>query len=203
MASRKLKIGITGGIGSGKTTVCRIFEALGIPVYYADERAKWLMAHCAELRASITAAFGAAAYTDEGHLNRAYLADVVFNDSQQLNRLNALVHPAVGKDAAFWHAQQQDVPYTLKEAALLFESGSYQQLDRVITVFAPRELRLQRVMRRDGVSSEQVQARMARQLPEEEKINRADYVIYNDGRASLVRQVWAIHQTLSNASSTI
>lgn len=194
---KKHKVGITGGIGSGKTTVCKIFEALGIPVYYADERAKWLMAHDEALKAAIIEAFSSQAYTGDGSLNRAYLAEVVFGDEQQLQRLNALVHPAVGRDAEAWHERQSAAPYTLKEAALLFESGSFRQLDKVITVYAPRELRLQRVMRRDGATREQVEARMARQLPEEEKVRRADYVIYNDGRAPLVRQVWEIHRALS------
>ena len=197
MTRKKRKVGITGGIGSGKTTVCKIFETLGIPVYYADDRAKWLMAHDPALKASIVAAFGAEAYRTDGALNRAFLAEAVFGDAAQLKRLNALVHPAVGRDAEAWHAQQTGVPYTLKEAALLFESGSYRRLDKVITVFAPRELRLQRIMRRDGARREQVEARMAHQLPEEEKVRRADYVIYNDGRAPLIRQAWEIHRILT------
>jgi dephospho-CoA kinase len=197
MTMKKQKVGITGGIGSGKTTVCKIFETLGIPVYYADERAKWLMAHDEELKAAIIETFGSQAYTDDDSLNRVYLAEMVFGDEQQLQRLNALVHPAVGRDAEAWHERQRQAPYTLKEAALLFESGSFRQLDKVITVFAPRELRLQRVMQRDGATQEQVEARMARQLPEEEKVRRADYVIYNDGRAPLVRQVWEIHLALT------
>lgn len=201
MTWKKQKVGITGGIGSGKTTVCKIFETLGIPVYYADDRAKWLMAHDPALKASIVAAFGPEAYHPDGALNRAYLARAVFGDAAQLKRLNALVHPAVGRDAEAWHARQAGVPYTLKEAALLFESGSYRRLDKVITVFAPRELRLQRIMRRDEVSRDQVEARMAHQLPEEEKVRRADYVIYNDGRAPLIRQVWKIHQILTADAS--
>lgn len=191
-----LQIGITGGIGSGKTTICKIFETLDIPVYYADDRAKWLMANDPDLKKKIEEKFGEEAYTKEGKLNRSYLADRVFGDSESLRALNELVHPAVGRDAQQWHESQGNVPYTLKEAALIFESGSFRHLDKVIVVYAPREMRLQRVMRRDGSPREAIEARMDKQMPEEEKIERADFVIYNDGRASLVRQVWEIHLQL-------
>lgn len=191
-----LQIGITGGMGSGKTTVCKIFEALDIPVYYADDRAKWLMANDPDLKMRITERFGKAAYTDAGALNRAYLADRVFSDPESLKALNALVHPAVGRDSQRWHEMQKNVPYTIKEAALIFESGSFKELDKVIVVFAPRELRIQRIMRRDGLSREAIGARMGRQMPEEEKLKKADFAIYNDGRASLLRQVWQIHRQL-------
>jgi dephospho-CoA kinase len=191
-----LQIGITGGMGSGKTTVCKIFEALDIPVYYADDRAKWLMANDPDLKKKITERFGKEAYSDTGALNRAYLADRVFGDPESLQALNALVHPAVGRDSQRWQEMQQNVPYTIKEAALIFESGSFRQLDKVIVVFAPRELRIQRIMRRDGLARDAIEARMDRQMPEEEKIKKADFVIYNDGRASLIRQIWQIHHQL-------
>ncbi len=196
MAKKRLQVGITGGIGSGKTTVCRLFEVLGIPVYYADERAKQLMVEDEALVRQIRDSFGDKAYTEEGQLNRAYLADIVFSNPEKLQQLNALVHPAVGRDSRRWHEEQTDAPYTLREAALIFESGSFRQLDKVITVTAPKELRIERVMRRDQVDREAVTARMENQLPEEEKVKRADYVIYNDGRRSLIHQVWAIHQWL-------
>lgn len=191
-----LQIGITGGIGSGKTTACRVFEALGIPVYYADARAKWLMVHQAGLKSEIQALFGDEAYDEAGQLNRPHIARLAFQDQSLLDQLNALVHPAVGEDAAAWHARQSGVPYTLKEAALLFESGSFKALDAVIVVTAPEALRLRRVMERDGVAEEAVRARMAKQMPEAEKARRADFVIHNDGRQGLLQQIHAIHQEL-------
>lgn len=198
MTQPPLKVGITGGIGSGKSTVCRIFENFSVPVYYADERAKWLMVNDPALVAAIRDTFGGEAYLPDGTLNRAYLASVVFGDSEKLARLNALVHPAVWRDGERWNAKHSGVPYTLKEAALLFESSGHQLLDRVITVYAPTELRIKRVMRRDGVSRSDVEARMRRQMPDEEKVKRADFVIYNDGSRLLIPQVWVIHQRLLN-----
>jgi dephospho-CoA kinase len=191
-----LKLGITGGIGSGKTTVCRIFETLGIPVYYADERAKWLMINDPELVANIKKLLGEDAYFDDGRLNRKYIAGIVFSNEEKLAQLNALVHPAVGKDGEQWHAEQKNVPYTLKEAAILFESKSHLLLDKVINVSAPMELRIARVMVRDGVDRSTVEARIKEQMSEEERIERSDYVIYNDGSRSLVEQVVQLHRLL-------
>lgn len=191
-----LKAGITGGIGSGKTTVCKIFETLGIPVYYADDRAKWLMTHDEHLMSEIRNAFGADAYTPDGQLNRAYLSGVVFSDAEKLKQLNALVHPAVFNDGSAWHQAQTGAPYTLREAALLYESGSYKAIDKMIVVTAPLALRIARVMERDNISEAAVRARIEKQWPEEEKIKRADYVIYNDGAQLLVPQVLKIHRAL-------
>lgn len=196
MTLSNLKVGITGGIGSGKTTVCRIFETLGIPVYYADDRAKWLMNNDPTLKEAIRALFGPSAYTAAGELNRPYLAKAAFGNADLLQQLNALVHPAVWRDGEQWQEAHHDAPYTLKEAALLYESGGHQLLDRMIVVYAPTELRIRRVMRRDGVDRADVEARIARQLPDEEKVRRADFVIYNDGEQLLVPQVWAIHRQL-------
>ncbi len=190
-----LKVGITGGIGSGKTLVCKLFETLGIPVYYADDRAKYLMTHNAELVAAIKASFGEEAYVN-GELNRAYLSEKVFNNPEALAQLNALVHPAVRKDTEQWQLQQADKPYTLREAALLFESGSYKALDKIIVVTAPKSLRIARVMKRDGFTAEQVEARMKNQLPEEEKVAKADFIINNDEQHPLIEQVMALHQKL-------
>lgn len=191
-----LKVGITGGIGSGKTTVCKIFETLGIPVYYADDRAKWLMTHDPELMAAISNTFGEDAYTTEGQLNRAYLAKVVFGDDEKLAQLNALVHPAVFRDGSEWHHSQTGAPYTLREAALLFESGSYRAIDKMIVVTAPLEIRVKRVMERDHVTEAAVMARIEKQWPEEEKVKRADFVIFNSGERLLVPQVLEIHRSL-------
>lgn len=186
-------LGITGGIGSGKTTVCKIFETLGIPVYYADDRAKYLMSHDPKLIAGIIELFGSEAFLEPQVLNRAHIAQVAFNDKAKLNQLNALVHPAVAQDGLNWQAAQQNVPYTLKEAALLFESGSYRTLDKIIVVAAPLELRIQRVMARDGAKREEVEARISKQMPEAEKVSLADFVVNNDGVHALIPQVMTIH----------
>ena len=194
--NRPLKIGITGSIGSGKTTVCHIFESLGIPVYYADSRAKWLMVNDPRLVAGVKKEFGAEAYYANGTLNRHYLAQTVFHDASRLKILNALVHPIIADDSERWHNGQEGVPYTLKEAALLFESNNHLKLDKVIAVSCPENIRIQRVIKRDGMTEEEVRARMDKQMPDEEKIARADYIIYNDGQTSLVQQVVKIHNTL-------
>lgn len=191
-----LKVGITGGIGSGKTSICKIFEILGIPVYYADDRAKWLMENEPELIGGIKKLFGQQAYFKDGALNRKYIAKLAFGDPGLLKQLNGLVHPAVARDIKNWHAVQKGFLYTLKEAALIFENQSHRQLNQVITVTAPLELRIKRVMERDGVTRQEVESRMSKQMPEEEKIKLADYVIYNDGKHSLIRQVLDIHGKL-------
>ncbi len=191
-----MKIGITGGIGSGKSTVCKIFATLGIPIYYSDDRAKWLMEHNPELVAGIKVLFGDDAYLSDGALNRPLIAAAAFNDANKLTHLNALVHPQVFADGHVWQNEHSQYPYTLREAALIFESGIFRQLDKVITVYAPMELRLQRVMIRDGATEEAVKARMARQLPDEEKVRQSHYVIVNDGQQALIPQVMKIHWEL-------
>lgn len=193
---RPLRIGITGGIGSGKTTICRLFELLGIPVYFADVEAKKLMVSDARLMEQIREHFGDEAYTAAGQLNRQYLSKLVFNDQAKLNLLNSLVHPAVEKHAQQWHHSQAGVPYTLKEAALIFESGSYQHLDRVINVYAPLEIRIARVVKRDQVSREEVLARISNQWPEEDKLALSDHVIINDNTLSIIQQVHKLHKRL-------
>ncbi len=198
---RPLKVGITGGIGSGKSTVARIFENLGIPVYHADARAKLLMVENKELKAAIRQAFGEKAYTPEGLPDRAFLAGQVFHDKEKLATLNALVHPVVREDGERWHAAQSGVPYTLKEAALLYESGSYRDLDLVLVVTAPKALRIRRVMARDGVDEAAVRARMDNQWPEDEKVRRADIVIHNDGKQLLLPQVMEVHHLLCRKAS--
>ena len=160
-----LKVGITGGIGSGKTTVARVFEVQGIPVYYADDAAKRLMNEDEALKQKIKEQFGESIYIN-GNLNRKELAHIVFNAPEKLSLLNAIIHPATIKDAARW-MQQQTTTYSIKEAALIFESGAQEQLDYVIGVSAPTPLRIQRAMNRDGVSREEVIARMNKQMDEE------------------------------------
>lgn len=202
--TKVLKIGITGGIGSGKTTVCKMFEELGIPVYYADERAKYLMQHEHFLIDEIKKNFGEEVY-DNGQLNRQLLASKVFHDKEKVKLLNSLVHPAVFRDTDRWVVEQQatQTPYALKEAALLVESGSHKYLDKLIVVTAPQNLRLKRVVERDNVSSTDVMARMQNQLPEEEKVKLADFVIINDSdKEHLRQQVLKIHQQLVELSAT-
>lgn len=195
-----LKIGITGGIGSGKTTVCRLFEYFGIPIYYADERAKDLITNDAALRKSIIKHFGADAYHPDGSYNRPYMANIVFSDKEKLQLLNSLVHPVVARDGQAWLLEHSDAPYTLKEAALLFESGSYRDLDRIIFVSAPLELRVSRVVRRDGITREAVLKRIENQWPDEKKEKLSQEIIYNDGSRSLIRQVHEMHLHLLQMS---
>jgi dephospho-CoA kinase len=192
-----IKVGITGGIGSGKTTVCRVFESMGVRVYYADQEAKRLMSYDPVLKSKIKDLLGANAYHRNGRLNRTYVASIVFNDPGKLEALNGLVHPAVGKDVQAWFDQiDSHWPYALQEAALLVENGSYKRLDALISVSAPLEERIQRVMKRDNVNRSAVEARIKNQLPQEEKDAVADYVIYNFGTHSLIQQVVQIHRAL-------
>jgi dephospho-CoA kinase len=196
-----LRVGITGNIGSGKTTICQIFATLGIPIYYADPAARRLMVEDPELVRAITGLLGASAYMPNGQLNRGYVADTIFGNEEKLLALNRLVHPAVGHDGLRWHQEQQGAPYTLYEAALIFESGGDRGMDRIIVVRAPAPLRLARVMQRDGVDEAAVRARMARQWPEEQKTAQADFIIDNDGETLLIPQVLAIHRQLCEAES--
>lgn len=190
-----LRVGITGGIGSGKTTACHIFEALGIPVYYADYWAKWLLENDPTLQKKVIALFGENAYIN-GKYNKALIAEIVFKTPQKRSELNAIAHPAVEQHSIEWHNQQRNVPYTLKEAALIVESGGHQWLDALIVVTAPEEIRINRIIQRDGITREAALQRMATQLPESEKIKYANFLIYNDGQKLLLPQVWSIHQKL-------
>jgi dephospho-CoA kinase len=190
------RVGLTGGIGAGKTTVARMFEVLGVPVYYSDFRAKKLMTEKPELVAEIKKAFGDAAYLWDGQLNRAYLAEVVFHHPDKLKRLNSIVHPALWKDAVEWSDDQAPKPYTVQEAAILFETGGYKNMDANIMVFAPVEERIRRTMERDKIDRHAVLARMDKQMPEEKKLELVDFIIFNDGTQSLVSQVVALHHRL-------
>ena len=189
-----LKIGITGGIGSGKSTVAKVFEVLGIPVYYADDAAKRLMNEDEELKQKIKNQFGESIYTN-GRLNKKELANIVFNAPEKLELLNSLVHPATLKDAETW-MQKNRTPYCIKEAALIFESGAQQQLDYVIGVTAPAPLRILRTMQRDGITREEVTARMDKQLDETIKIKLCDFVITNDEQEMLLPQILDLHKKL-------
>jgi dephospho-CoA kinase len=188
------KVGITGNIGSGKTTVSKVFELLGVPVFYADDHAKKVMVQDAELISCIKQAFGTEAYFADGSLNRKHIAGIVFNNDAELAKLNALVHPATFRAFDNWLAAQPEVPYILKEAALLFESESYKMCDRSLMVAAPFEQRIQRVMLRDNISRAEAESRDAKQFTEERKIALADDLIRNDGSALVIPQVLALHQ---------
>jgi dephospho-CoA kinase len=189
-----LQIGITGGIGSGKSLVCKIFQCLGISVYDADSHAKELMTTDGILVSEIKKEFGVLSYNVDGSLNRAYLGNTVFNDSERLKTLNALVHPRVALDYRQWVEQRKDQPYVLKEAALLFEANSHQSMYKVIVVHANEALRLRRVLKRDHHrTAEQVLAIIENQMPEAEKLKRADFMIRNDETVLLIPQVLALH----------
>lgn len=189
-----LKVGITGGIGSGKSVVARIFEVIGIPVFYADDAAKRLMNEDPALKEQIKAHFGDQSYRDQ-QLDRAYLASVVFNDPAKLELLNSLVHPATISDADKW-MNALNHPYAVKEAALIFESDAHKNLDYVIGVKAPYSLRLQRAMQRDELTREAVEARMNKQMDEDRKMELCDFLVNNDETELLIPQVIALHEKL-------
>lgn len=191
------KVGITGGIGSGKSTVSKLFTLLGIPVLDADYTAKTLMETDEQVRNQIISAFGEQSYQN-GRLNRPFLAQSVFVNPDKLAQLNVIVHPAVIQYSKHWMQAQQNVPYIIKEAAIFFESGSYKEMDIMIGVFTPLEMRIERVMQRNNIAREEVLQRMANQMNEDEKMKRCDYVIYNDGSQSLIQQVEKIDAIFRN-----
>src|SRR5215210_3515588 len=189
-----LKIGLTGGIGSGKSVVANIFKVLGIPVFDADTEAKLIMEKDEQLALSIQKLFGEEAYTDK-KLNRKYLANIVFDDPDKLEQLNSLVHPAAIHAANTW-MNLQTTPYVVKEAALLFESKSASQLDFIIGVYAQKTLRIKRVMERDNATAEKVVARMSRQIDEEEKMKLCDFIVVNNEEQLVIPQVLQLHEKL-------
>src|SRR6188768_1346489 len=189
-----LRLGLTGGIGSGKSTAARFFEVLGIPVYYADISARKLMNEDAELRSAIATIFGNQAYANN-ILDRKYISSIVFSDPAKLQQLNALVHPATKKDGEGW-MQQQTSPYAIHEAALIFEAKVAERLDQVIGVSSPIELRIKRAMKRDKVNREEVLKRMDQQLDEEVKMSKCDLVLINDDQQLLIPQVLDLHEKL-------
>lgn len=189
------KVGITGGIGSGKSTVCRMLAERGVALYDADSRAKELMATSESLRQALVENFGAETFTAEG-LNRAYLAGRVFGDAEQLRLLNSLVHPAVIADFEAW-AEAQEGHYVLFESAILFEAGLEDRVDVVVAVMAPESLRVERVMARDGHTKEQVMARIKSQMSDDERSDRAKYSIVNIDVEELEEDVEQLHRRLS------
>lgn len=192
-------IGITGGIGSGKTTAAHFFEELGIPVYIADNEAKKLM-HRHPIKKEIMVAFGKESYSPEGKLNRQYLSDQVFKNKTLLEKLNKIVHPRVEQHFTDWVKSQEKkgVPYILYEAAILFETGRYKEFDALILVTAPKKERIKRVLKRDQTTKEEIEARMNNQWPDEEKMKYSDYIIKNTDLKKTKRKISQIHELISN-----
>jgi dephospho-CoA kinase len=189
-----LKIGLTGNMGSGKTTVSKILEILGAPVFYADDEAKKVMITDRQLIKEIKTAFGEQSYFGDGTLNRKHISALVFNDKKRLETLNSIVHPAVFRSFDEWVKNYSQAPYIVKEAALLFESDSYKLCDYTVMVQAPLEGRIARVMKRDGLTRAQVESRNANQFSEEKKTQLADYVIKNDESQLVIPQVLELHK---------
>ncbi|MFV0564522.1 MAG: dephospho-CoA kinase [Flavobacteriaceae bacterium] len=192
-------IGLTGGIGSGKTTVATMFSNLGIPVYIADDEAKKLMVTSKIIKRKLIALFGKRAYTED-QLNRPFIANIIFNDKTYLEKMNAIVHPKVANHFKKWVSKQK-TPYVIKEAAILFENGNYKQCDAVITVVAPKKMRIERVLKRDTTTKDKINAIMQNQWTDEHKIKLSDYVIKNTLLANTQAQVCHIHNTIIGKNS--
>ena len=188
-------IGLTGGIGSGKTLVSKVFENLGIAVYNSDIEAKLLMNNDPEIINKFKMIFGFEIYDDNNRLNKKKLADLIFNDKNKLKTVNSIVHPAVKKHFTNW-VQMQKSPYVIKETAILFESGTYKDVDKIITVTASLDLRINRLIGRDRLSKEAIIERVNNQLNEDYKIKNSDYVIYNDNKQLIVPLILKIHQKI-------
>ena len=189
------RIGLTGGIGSGKTLICNIFESFGVPVFYADAESRNLVNDDPSVREDIIRVFGEDVYVS-GYLDRKKMASLVFHDKNALQRLNEIVHPAVREKFDRWMEKNSDHPYIVAEVAILLESGETSRFDMVVTVSAPEDLRIHRVMKRDGINREDVLARIKNQLSEEERIRLADVVIVNDGTELVIPQVLRLHNSL-------
>jgi len=190
-----LKIGITGGIGSGKSTVCRVFSALGIPVFEADRIAKELMITNADIREKLVSLFGSSVYLPDQTINRKYLAGIVFNNPSLLEQLNAIVHPVVRQTFFDW-CDKQKSPYIIHEAAILFESGFFKMMDKTITVVTNENERIQRVMKRDGLTLELVKERIRNQWTDDERIKLADFVIGNNDNELIIPQIIEIDKKI-------
>lgn len=193
---KPLQLGVTGGIGSGKSVVCRIFEKMGIPIYNADTEAKRLLDTDRQVREKVIMLLGEKAYAAEGTADRAYIASLVFADDSKLDALNKIIHPAVQNDYLDWVSKHSNHPIVIKEAAIMFESGSYKGMDYIVAVIAPEEVRIKRVMERDGKTAEQVRRIMEKQLPETELIKRSKSIIINNDKVPVLKQVLELLQHL-------
>jgi dephospho-CoA kinase len=193
-----LKIGITGGIGSGKSTVCNILKNLGVPVFTSDDVGKFLLNNDDYLKTQIKKIFDRDMYMSTGRLDRERMAKLVFNNPDELEKLNELVHPKVKAEFDSWCKKNEKRPYVVKEAAILFETGLYRELDKMITVFCPKEERIRRIMKRDSTTKGQIEKRMIQQITDDERNKLADYIIMNDGIEDLLPQVMELHELLLN-----
>lgn len=197
---KTIQVGVTGGIGVGKTTVGQIFETLGAPIYKSDDRAKILMNSSDELKSQIIEAFGYDAYNRDKQLNRSYLATVVFNNPKKLQVLNSLVHPTVLEDYRNWFSEQNNVPYTIKEAALMFETDSHKSMDCIIVVTCPINLRIDRIVKRDHMKRDEVLKRIENQMSDKQRLEKAQYRVKNDGKQSIIKQTIDLHYKFLNLS---
>lgn len=195
-------VGLTGGIGSGKTTIAKMFNELGVSIYIADIEAKKLMHTSQEIKEELIAAFGEETYID-GELNRSYLSNIVFNQPEELKNINEIVHPRVGQHFKDWYAARSEEKYIIKEVAILFENDSYKHCDKIITVVAPLETRFERLLQRDQTTREAIQSRMNNQWSDAKKIALSDYVIHNEDLEKAKNQVAKIHQEISLMSQEI
>jgi len=191
------KVGVTGGIGSGKTLVCEVFKRLGIPVYNADNEAKNILNSNTEVRKSIENYFGQDIY-ENNSLNKKKLAEIIFNNSEAIQRINSTVHPVVRQYFIAWCKLQENKPYVIEEAAIIFESGAFKELDYTINVFAPEQIRIQRVMERDRATIEDVKNRMQNQMNDDERMKLANFTIINDGTKMIIPQILEIHSKIVN-----
>ena len=197
MQKNPAKVGVTGGIGSGKSVVCKIFKILGIPVYNSDVRAREIMVDNPFVVSSIKKCFGHEAYLQNGEINKVFLANEVFNNKEKLEKINAIVHPAVAQDFDHWITLQEDTPYVVKEAALLVEAGSYKTIDFLVTVTAPIELRINRILSRDPHRTpKDVNAIISRQLSDKSKLKKSHFEIVNDSNSLVIPQILRIHNQL-------
>ena len=187
-------VGLTGGIGSGKTTVAQMFNDLGIPVYIADVEAKKLMVSSKVIKRKLIALFGEEAYKNN-LLNRPFIAEAIFNNKNLLEKMNAIIHPKVASHFKRW-IKKQNAPYVIKEAAILFENGSYKQCDLIITVTASKALKIDRLLKRDNTTMEKIEAIMKNQWSDEEKVKRSHFVIVNTNLDTTRQQVLEIHQQI-------
>lgn len=189
-----LLIGITGGIGSGKSMVCRLFECLDIPVYYADSRAKWLTNNDPEIREKVIALLGPESYNAEGRYDTRFVASSVFKNEALLKELNAIIHPVVLRDTKDWVSQHAGMPYVLKEAAIMAKAGHSNSVDYVVVVEAPVGLRIQRILQRDNRTEQEIRAIIERQVSDESRREIADYIVNNDDASELIPQVLHLHE---------
>jgi dephospho-CoA kinase len=195
-----LTIGITGGIGSGKTTVCKVFRVLGIPVFQADMVAGKLQNEDPQIKKSLADLFGADIYADDGLLNRKKLAGIIFNDRKLLEKINNIIHPAVHQEFNKWKAQYENFPYVLYEAAIIFETGSFRNFDRTILVVTAENERIQRVIKRDHTTAEAIIQRMQNQFSDAEKMKMADFIIENNDNQLVIPQILKLDQLLKSNS---